>query len=90
MLEMSVACSKSSLQSDVGSTSRRSTLGAERLSIEYNRCLNKVTPTGTVLLAEYCLKGFHRDKGTFGNPCVRVISKLVSASMQITLNVKSG
>ena len=38
-----VLCCKSSLQSDVGSTSRRSKLGAERLSIGYNRCLTKVT-----------------------------------------------
>ena len=56
--QMSIACSKSSLQSDVCSTSRRSKLGAHRLSIGHNRCLTKVTPTGTVSLPEYCLIGF--------------------------------
>ena len=88
--QMSVACSKSSLQSDVASTSRRSKLGAERLSIGHNRYLTKVTPTGTILLPDYCLEGFHRNRGSFGNPCIRVISKLVSVSIQITLKVKSG
>ena len=82
-------CSKSSHQSDVGALSRRSKLGSERLSLDCHRFpLLKVNG-----VAWRHLHNIPHEllpcTGWFGNPCLRAVSKLSAAIMQITLKVKS-
>ena len=81
-------CSKSSLQSDVGAVSRRSKLGAERVSLAHNMIpLVKVQgrPWNHVVSLDRMPSV---DRGWFGNPSVRAVSKLCASMMQIALKVK--
>jgi hypothetical protein len=89
MNSLTVACSKSSSQSDVGAVARRSKIGAER---------NYLDVTGVPLYNQgsvytICrttqLTDISRDQGWFGNPTIRAIPKMCSSVIQITLKVKS-
>jgi RNA polymerase Rpb1, domain 2 len=90
MRSMGSSCAKSSLQSDIGATSRRSKLGAERVYLNANRCIMcQSGEVGTVVSVGVKHKPPLTD-GYFGNPCIRAVSKVCAASMQIALKVKSG
>jgi hypothetical protein len=89
MSNMSIAASKSSLQSDVGALSRRSKLGAKKISISCSGsnqvlCAYVDTPVLPVIEHNIAFSNY-----SFGNPSVRAVSKLVARVMQITLKVKS-
>ena len=83
------ACVKSSLQSFVGATSRRSKLASEILTVnDIGIPLLKVNGLcwrHTVGISQ-CAE---RNMGWFGNPCLRAVSKLCASIMQITLKTKS-
>jgi len=85
-----VTASKSSLQSEVGALSRRSKLGAERVTLDTNR-IPRVKVHGAPLPH---LRGLDcvptSEQGWFGNPTVRAVSKLCASTMQITLKTKSS
>jgi hypothetical protein len=90
IVSMRIASSKSSSQSNVGASTRRSRIGAERL------CLNEIgypmlnTRAGTSLPLDTVFLNVSKDKGWYGNPAIRAVSKLCSSVMQLTLKVKSG
>lgn len=87
---MSSSTTKSSLQSGIGATSRRSKLGAERVFLDSNACMRcQSGPFSTLITTQGALVPNPKD-GYFGNPTVRAISRLCRASMQITLKVKSS
>ena len=79
--------SKSSHQSDVGTNTGRSKLGAERLSDKLpklrfrDRVFNHFV--GLAKLPSI-------QRGWFGNPCVRVVFKLCASIMKIMHKVKSS
>lgn len=86
---VSSTCSKSSLQSDVGATSRRSKLGSERITLDAVRlplvkcngyALRHIASLTQVPLVQH---------GWFGNPSMRAVSKLCASIMQITLKIKA-
>ena len=88
--KVSASCSKSPLQSHVGSVSRRSKLGADMifLSLSYIPTI-KVHGIPRNHLVGVPMTVLH-TKVWFGNPCVRAISKLYSSITNITLKVKLG
>lgn len=90
MKSMSSSCTKSSLQSDIGATSRRSKLGAERIYLDSNRCVRCQNGNYSTLIPRESVHVPNVLDGYFGNPTVRAVSKLCRASMQITLKVKSS
>ena len=87
---MSSSTAKSSLQSNIGATSRRSKLGAERVFLDANGCIRCQSGTFSTLVARRDVSLPSPKDGYFGNPTVRAISKFCRASMQITLKVKSS
>ena len=82
-------CVKSSLQSFVGATSRRSKLASEILTVSDIGIpllkMNGLCWRHTVGISQ-CVE---RNMGWFGNPCLRAVSKLCASIMQITLKTKS-
>ena len=90
MRSMSSSAMKSSLQSDIGATSRRAKLGAERIYLNANRCMMCQTGELATLIPTQSRYQPLRTDGYFGNSTVRAVSKLCAASMQITLKVKSS
>jgi hypothetical protein len=90
MKSMASSSMKSSLQSDIGATSRRAKLGAERIYLNANRCLTCQTGEFSTLVPTMSRYPPPRTDGYFGNPSVRAVSRLCAASMQITLKVKSS
>jgi hypothetical protein len=80
MKSMSSSSMKSSLQSDIGATSRRAKLGAERVYLNANRCVMWQTgEVGTLVPTQSRYPPLHSD-GYFGNPTVRAVSRLCAAS----------
>jgi hypothetical protein len=79
IVSMRIASSKSSSQSNVGASTRRSRIGAERL------CLNEIgypmlnTRAGTSLPLDAVFLNVSKDKGWYGNPAIRAVSKLCSS-----------
>ena len=90
MRSMSSSTTKSSLQSDIGATSRRSKLGAERVYLDKNACIRCQSGVFSTLIPTESRYLPSPSDGYFGNPTVRAVSKLCRASMQITLKVKSS
>lgn len=84
-------CSKSSLQSDVGATSRRSKLGSERVILNkarYPMVRIDMIPWKHMVRNEWGT--MLTQDGWFGSPALRFVSKLCASVMQITLKVKSS
>ena len=48
------------------------------------------TRTGTSLPLDAILLNVSKNKGWYGNPTIRAVSKLCASVMQLTLKVKSG
>ena len=87
---MASTTTKSSLQSNIGATSRRSKIKAEGLYLDHDGCLRYQTgQLSTIVPTQNRVLQSTKD-GYFGNPTVRAVSKLCRASMQITLKVKSS
>ena len=87
---MSSSTTKSSLQSNIGATSRRSKNKAEGVYLDSCGCLRYQTgQLSTIVPTQSRILQSPKD-GYFGNPTVRAVSKLCRASMQITLKVKSS
>jgi hypothetical protein len=81
---------KSSWQSDIGAISRRAKLGAERIVLGSNRLVQCQSGSTTTLISNRFTGLPTKERGYFGNPTVRAVSKLCAVSMQITLKVKSS
>ena len=86
---MSIAASKSSLQNNIGTLSRRSKLSAERVSISSSGLLQWICNTSPTHVLSIRDRTMAVSKFAFGNPTVRTISKLIPRVIQITLKVKS-
>ena len=89
MASMRVACSKSSSQSDVGASTRRSRIGSNRVHLSHNGIPMFSRRSMSVVCTHPVIYSIIRTDDWFGNPTIRAVSKLCSSVMQITLKVKS-
>jgi len=89
MESMRVSCAKSSSQSDVGASTRRSRIGSSRVHLSSNGIPMFGRRNMSVMCPDHIIYCINRNDGWFGNPTIRAVSKLCSSVMQLTLKVKS-
>ena len=90
MKSMKIASFKSSLQSDIGSLSRKIKLCAEHVVLGHNKRYHNVRLDGIQPLHDLQHSNIRDNSMMFGSPSIRAVSKIAASIMQITLNVKSS
>jgi hypothetical protein len=89
MFSMNIACSKSSAQSDVGASTRRSRIGSSRVHLDVSGIPMFGRQGMSIMCRDPIIYSINKVDGWFGNPTIRAVSKLCSSVMQLTLKVKS-
>ena len=87
---MKITCSKSSSQSDVGASTHRSRIGANRILLGYTGLLLENTQMSTRVCLDSAIIGVHKCNSWFGNPAIRAVSKLCSSVIHLTLKIRSS
>ena len=86
---MTMACSKSSSQIDVGAYTRMSRIGSSRIHLSTNGVPMFGQRNMSVMCLDPIIYSVNQKDGWFGNPSIRAVSKLCSSVIQLTLKVKS-